>query len=372
MSTEKKPSRLAAAAQCNVSAIGIGDGPALPPVDYAAVGQQAPVLLDTPAGALPQADAVVITWAGAEWAAMQQVFCGGGQAMPYSERKTSPWPGWQQLVAGASAGGCGCYGGKDCYWGYYRLVQVAGRTVLLWKSNVHLDESGGTGQACLEQMMGMLLDQVKPTLVLSLGTAGGSRLADAIGTVNIVNAATLDMGGDPSTWPTYANAWQPSHAVLGASGFQSLLFPTPTTLGDLKSLAEQFDKTCGTTFSLADLDPGGVDSGQTPPAVNDLTPAGTPLLTANSFVTGTTSGQYDAYAVIEMDDAVLWSVCQPRNVAFGSVRNVSDPVQNADLPAETQGNWGEILYNTYGFYTSYNGALAAWAILCAEPSGSAS
>lgn len=365
MSEKTKPVRLDASSYCSVYGIGISDGPDLPAPDFGAVNQQAPTLLDTPS-TLPQADAVVITWAGAEWAAMEQVFCGGGEPMPYSARKTSSWPGWQQYVDGASDGGCGCYSGKDCYWGYYRLVEISGHKVLLFKSNVHLDESGGTGQACLEKLMGILIDQVQPKLALSIGTAGGSRLGDAIGTVNIVNAATLDMGGEPSAWPTYSNSWQPNGAILDAKGFVSMLFDIPTSESDLDSLASQFNKTCGNSYTLNDLDPGGVDFGQSPPAVNDLTPRSTPLLTANSFVVGTTSGQYDGYAVIEMDDAVLWSVCQAQGVAFGSVRNVSDPVQSADLPSEAQGNWGSILYDTYGFYTSYNGALATWAILCAE------
>src|SRR5471030_982402 len=54
---------------------GIADAPALPVVNYALVGKQAPGLLSAPAGALPKASAVVITWAEAEWAALQHVFC---------------------------------------------------------------------------------------------------------------------------------------------------------------------------------------------------------------------------------------------------------------------------------------------------------
>lgn len=39
----------------------------------------------------------------------------------------------------------------------------------------------------------------------------------------------------------------------------------------------------------------------------------------------------------------------------------SDPVQSAALPAEVQASWGSAVYDAYGFYTSFNGALAAWA-----------
>jgi hypothetical protein len=31
-----------------------------------------------------------------------------------------------------------------------------------------------------------------------------------------------------------------------------------------------------------------------------------------------------------------------------------------------QGHWGEAIYDAYGFYTSFNGALAAWAVITAQ------
>ena len=56
---------------------GISNGPPLPAVNYGLVGKEAPSLLPTPLGNLPAASAVVITWADAEWAALNQVFCAG-------------------------------------------------------------------------------------------------------------------------------------------------------------------------------------------------------------------------------------------------------------------------------------------------------
>lgn len=50
-------------------------------------------------------------------------------------------------------------------------------------------------------------------------------------------------------------------------------------------------------------------------------------------------------------------------IAYGSVRNISDPVQNATLPQKIQAHWGQAINDAYGFYTSYNGAIAAWAVL---------
>jgi len=58
-----------------------------------------------------------------------------------------------------------------------------------------------------------------------------------------------------------------------------------------------------------------------------------------------------------------------RGIPFGFIRNVSDPVQNASLLSDVQGNWGSAIYDSYGFYTSYNRALAAWAIIAGQFGG---
>jgi hypothetical protein len=71
----------------------LANGPPLPAVNYALVGKQAPTLPPTQSGPLPKASVVVMTWAEAEWAALQHVFCAGGSAMPYSERLRGSWPG---------------------------------------------------------------------------------------------------------------------------------------------------------------------------------------------------------------------------------------------------------------------------------------
>ena len=66
----------------------IPDLPPLAPIDWSVIGGEAPKLLDTPENWLPEADAVVITWASAEWAAMQHVFVASGESMAYADRFT--------------------------------------------------------------------------------------------------------------------------------------------------------------------------------------------------------------------------------------------------------------------------------------------
>ena len=333
------------------------NAPALPAINWGQVGQQAPSLLKTPAGKLPKASAVVITWASAEWAAMEHVFCSSGTAMPYSNRNEGSWSGWEKydsnLAANAPQGWS--------YWGYYRLVQIAGKPVLLFKSNTHLD---WPGKNYLEEMVKLIIEKVQPSLVLSIGTAGGGMTRDHVGTVRAVSAGTMyESGAQPSQWPDYSNAWKAGETTLRKPGFAKLLFPIPTTASDLQALCSQFNQHYGSNYPLSQLDPNGLNMGDASPQINDQTGGAVSLLTTSTFVVGTTAGTYNQYACIEMDDAIIAQACKSAGTAFGFVRNVSDPVQNAALPSKAQGNWGSTIYDAYGFYTSYNGALAAWAIL---------
>jgi hypothetical protein len=330
----------------------ISNTPDLPAVNWAAVGKQAPQLLNTPAQ-LPNADAVVITWAEAEWAALVHVFCSGGTSMPYTKRNEGSWNGWVKYDQGVPSG-------LD-YWGYYRLVQVGTTKVLLFKSNTHYAAS--QGEQNLEALTNRFIQSVKPKLILSIGTAGGARPTDPIGTVNVVHTDVLYESNQPQNlWPSYSNAWKPNWTLLSSSGFGQLLFAVPTKTGDLASIGTQFNSFYSTNYPLSELNPGDLNMGASVPAINNLTPTGTALVTAKSFVVATTSGNLANFACVEMDDAVIAKAASGKT-GFGSVRNISDPIQNAQLPEKVQGNWGEAIYTAYGMYTSYNGAIAACALL---------
>jgi nucleoside phosphorylase len=344
-------------AKNSVFSPGLAHAPPLPVVNYALVGKAAPGLPSTPAGKLPKASAVVITWADAEWAALQQVFCAGGSTMPYSERSRGMWTGWQKFATSLPPGAPSNWN----YWGYYRLVQVGANPVLLFKSNTHLDWPGAP---YLEAMIKLLVADVEPNVILSIGTAGGAKTQDHIGTVRAVSAATLYKSGQPqASWPEYQNGWMAGNATLGNAQFKQLLLPVPTKVSDLQTLCSQFNQKYSTNYTLAELNPGGLNMGDATPQIVNQTGGGASLLTTSTFVVGTTAGSYETYTSIEMDDAIIGDACTANDMAFAFVRNVSDPVQSAALPAKVQGNWGSAIYDAYGFYTSYNGALAAWAVL---------
>ena len=336
----------------------ISELPDLPVIDWDAIENQAPTLLDTPAEKMPEADIVVMTWASAEWAALQHVFVQSDEAMPYTDSSNGEWDGWQKYDLDMPY--YPSSGGWD-YWGYYRLVEINGKTVLLFKSNTHLD---WPGEKYLEDLVNRINEYVKPELILSIGTSGGCRVTDNLGAVNVVNSGTMyDSSTPQSDWDNYSNGYSPAWSIVQQDGFNSLLFPIPANDQNLQLIADEFNKSYGTDYPLSELNADGLDNPTTLPILSNLTLDDTALLTASTFVVGTTSGEYSDFAVIEMDDAVIGKVCSDASVAFGFVRNISDPAQNANLPSDVQGNWGGAIYDVFGFYTSYNGALVAWAML---------
>jgi nucleoside phosphorylase len=354
-----KPARLFTSARQRSFSPKISNMPELAVIDWSLVGQSAPKLLQSTSPTLPPADAIVITWADAEWAAMQHVFCTPHGSMPYSDRNTGSWSGWTKYDKGLPSHPPSGW----IFWGEWRLVEIGTATVMLFKSNTHLDFPG---KAQLTELIQLLVKEAQPKLILSIGTAGGAETSDHVGTVRAVRSGTLYEQGQPSKdWPVYSNSWTARDAVLNHAGFQKLLFPVPTTAGNLQSLCTQFNQHYSTAYKLADLDPNRLNFGDASPKISDDTRSATSLLTTPTFVVGTTSGLYQAYACIEMDDAIIGQVCQATGTAFGFIRNISDPVQSAALPAEVQGNWGSAIYDTYGLYTSYNGAITAWAMLAA-------
>jgi hypothetical protein len=186
--------------------------------------------------------------------------------------------------------------------------------------------------------------------------------------VNVIHSDTLYVSNQPqSSWPTYSSRWTPGWSLIGGRSFGKLLLAIPTTATDLASIATQFNQFYATNYPLTELNPDNLNMGASSLAVNNLTNTGTPLLTAKSFVVATTSGNLSSFACVEMDDAVIAKATAGSTTLFGSIRNISDPIQNAALPDRFQGNWGEAIYTAYGIYTSYNGAVVAAAILGSSP-----
>jgi hypothetical protein len=113
-------------------------------------------------------------------------------------------------------------------------------------------------------------------------------------------------------------------------------------------------------------------------------PAFHPILTTDFFEFGTSTNElWKQGCGVEMGDAVLGLVVETRKAAgkpapdWLVIRNASDPQINGRLPdrrapgippelrrgLDMQAHWAVWYYETYGYWTSVNSAIAVWAMV---------
>ncbi|MGH8965140.1 MAG: hypothetical protein ACRDXB_07390, partial [Actinomycetes bacterium] len=100
-----------------------------------------------------------------------------------------------------------------------------------------------------------------------------------------------------------------------------------------------------------------------------------PMLTTDFFEFGTSKNElWKIGCGVEMGDAVLGMVIEELENAgqpaprWLVIRNASDPQINGDLPDKPralnmQAHWAVWYYETYGYWTSVNSAIATWAMI---------
>ncbi len=354
--------------------------PPLPIINWPSVGQCAPVLVPVPARAptdpLPPADVVLITWTNAEWSAFDHVFTGG------TTERTIHDVTWQQAwlpyTKGAPAAPPAHGSSPDFHlWGFFRLVEIANaagalQRVLLFKAQAHL--AYAPFLPGLTSMAENILQDTGATRLYSLGTAGGVGEDDFLGNSVITNAGTLNMtllqNASPlnhqtftcSTWFPETDLVEQVQATLGFSLAQVATEATYQALFLRLTAAQQKEGVTLTDLLNPPLNPSNLKV----PSVKIARDQ--PLLTTDFYYIAQ-PGDAAKYCILEMDDAVLGAVAGHCKVDFVFVRNVSDPIVPAQtlagqkIPDELREAWSSLIYTAFGFYTSYNGALAAWATL---------
>jgi nucleoside phosphorylase len=341
----------------------------LPRVDWKSVGvtdyqQPWPVTLARskeewlPLDPLPKADVVVMTWTMAEWAALDHVFCDYKHDMSVDDVHKRDWRDpwydysrnyytiYQYMETVKQSGQGGAPSLSQQAWGQFRMVEVAGQQVLLIKSGMHLAQDGTA--LPLRQFVEQICHETEPDLLLSIGTAGGVRTEDALGSALITNQARFllldhfqnaDFNGKQ-----YESSWKASQDWIPAA--QKLVLPVPGH--EVLPISPQY--------------PAGACIQPDPPQ-SRIVVVDSPIITTDTFLFGTTeNGLETVGCIVEMDDAVIAMVCGDKT-RFGFVRNVSDPVINGELPESVQEAWAAYIYQQCGLYSSYNGALATWAVI---------
>ncbi len=343
----------------------------LPKIDWSGVDafRPEPLSLDVPprewkaSRTLPAADVVVMTWTVAEWAALNHVFCDYDREMTMSRAYEKTWRGewynysrnyyqirqYMEDVYKTYQGGAPSR--SDEAWGQFRMVSINGLRVMLLKSAMHLAQDGS--ELPLTRFVDQVCAEASPRLVLSIGTAGGVRAEDALGCALVTNQAYFhllkEFANAEFNGTTVHSTWVPNEQFIPEA--QERVMQVPGL--PVYPLSPQYP-------ADAVILPDAPDS-----RIKVVTDQ--PIITTDTFLFGTTDNGLEQYGcIVEMDDAVVGLVCERQGVGFGFVRNVSDPVINGKLPAQLQDAWAGYIYKERGLFTSYNGALAAWALVAGE------
>jgi hypothetical protein len=355
-----------------------GELPPLPVVDWRRVSQLAPMSLPVgytgPDAPLPRADVVVLTWTIAEWSALDQVFVTSSSTRP---RNAWDWQrSWHQYSRECPTPS---ESAQSPLWAFYQLVEVprssgASIKAMLLKCDAHLAHPPWF--AGLAEMVGLILDDVQPQMIYSIGTAGAARPETRLGDVVVTNAAHIKLTaaanyGAPVNDATFTSSQGLPSIALADSVATQLMFPMNT--------AVSFPALQTSLLQLHQLLPTSVDvnlEDLLTPALDPTNLAGSkpvpmpgiPLLTTDTYYIADGSGA-PQWSALEMDDAVIGYVAGERKVEYAFVRNISDPVvpsvtgTGAQIVDEVRHQWASVIYEQFGLYTSFNGALTTWALI---------
>jgi len=348
----------------------------LPIIDWKRIGHSAPVpitgVYDGSSAPLPKADVAVMTWTSAEWNAFDHVFL-NSSATRYPDDRS--WEHAWHTYSRNIPKGMVTDNTSAPLWGLYRLVDIPTKSkktlrVLLFKCDTHLAHPPYIQG--LQQITQQILDETECTWIWSIGTAGGSRLTENLGDVVIANAGTIQL-----KLPQNLKSGLNNKTVKGKAFPSTKLFPTVqkhfffdmatvVTWPVLESMLEQLHQKdpSSAKLTLGDLvnpplDPKNLRQSRILPMDGD------PLLTTDYYYIAQ-GNDAAKYAVLEMDDAVIAYVAQQKDRSFVFSRNISDPIVASKAKGKTidpsiREDWSGEIYQRFGFYTSYNGALATWA-----------
>lgn len=300
-----------------------------------------------PAGeSLPQADVLIVTWTLEEGRALARVLTPGCESNPPT--KSSPaapgmsyWKPYTKNYATISASmSPNCPAREKERLGTYWTTEIGGRKVTLFKSDSHMSQDGPDVLATTPNRLvwRQLIEDCKPTWVITTGTAGGIGSQEQVGDVVVSRFVTFDSGGKPPELEPFACAETAPAGFFDAA--QSLFAANAQYLPKTNSRA---------------------------PAIVHSASAQGGVVTTRGFQYDDTANTFELKGkgdACEMGDAVLGYVCDELGAGapeYVMVRNVSDPeIDSADPEASALANY---IYEHFGRWSTVCSAIVCWAIV---------
>lgn len=291
-------------------------------------------------GPLPKADVLVVTWTVDEGHALSRVLTPGKDShndyVPYTHNFTA--------IANKMRPGCPAVEAKRL--GAFWTTTIGSKKVVVFKSDSHMSQDGPKLPNI--DVWRQIITEVRPSLVITTGTAGGIGTALEVGDVIVSPIVRFDCTSKFKNEP-FAQAHYTSKPANTAD------FATAQSL--FKVNAGQLPKDNIRLPKIVTVAPDALTSC---------------VLTTDFFGFDTSDNHYKLQGLgdcSEMGDAVLGLVASemgaqaPRWLA---IRNVSDPQIKADgLTLKQQSAMAADIYKGFGRWSSVCSAITCWASIVA-------
>ena len=290
--------------------------------------------------ALPEANVLVVTWTVAEALALSDVLTPGYRS------KTDWYPyahNWKKHFKPLVKKGAPSL--KSDRLGSWFVTRVKSNNVICYKSELHLARDGP--RLPVKDLWSQLIAEVKPSLVITTGTAGAIGKNVLLGDVVMSKKVRFDCAR------TFKKA------AFSQSEFRCT-----------KSIP--LGKVSFANSQLLGVTAGRLPESARQPKIVTRTPADNKaidVVTTDFFAFDDTTDHFQLQklgSAVEMGDAVLGLVCEEMGTkapAWIAVRNASDPQIDGSLPLKQQVEQAGRIYEKYGYWTTVNSAIGCWSII---------
>lgn len=293
-----------------------------------------------PSDPLPESQYLVVTWTVAESQALADVLTPG--------QANSSWYNYDRLFDSHYKSNIkhGAPSLSKNRLGIFFPILIGDKRVLCFKSELHMSTDGS--KLPLLDLWKQIIQEVKPKLVITTGTAGGIGPDINVGDVLIARKARFDCNR------TF------SHAPFNRQQYSN------RSLVPITYLKYAVDK-------LFPVNADQLPQNSSPKIYYEVSPSSEPpiVVTTDFFGFDNTTDTYKLKglgAAVEMDDATLGLSCQGLNSSppdWFTIRNASDPQMDGDLALNDQKKTAAKIYEKYGYWTTINSAIATWAVIAA-------